>query len=173
MSRTIRTLAAATLVAGVATPAKAHTVCERVIESAEWAIDPTTVGRLRGCLSGLNRPGTSNAAPHLQRWPAGSPDSRSVEAWRPLVAAYFPAANVGMALRVMGCESRGDPDAYNPSGASGLFQHMAQYWPDRAAKAGWAGANIFDPEANIAVAAWLSGGGSDWSHWRASRGCWG
>lgn len=59
----------------------------------------------------------------------------------------------------------------NPySGASGLFQHMPYYWPARAEKAGWAGADIFDPEANIAVSAWLvlrserEGKGS-WAHW--------
>lgn len=88
-----------------------------------------------------------------------------VEQWRPLVASYF-GENTDKALQVMRCESGGNPTSKNPnSSASGLFQHLARYWPDRSAKAGWAGADIFDPEANIAVAAWLSQGGIDWSHW--------
>lgn len=89
----------------------------------------------------------------------------SVEQWRPLVEAYFPSAQVTKALRVLECESRGDPRAYNRrSGASGLFQHLAKYWDQRSAAAGWAGADIFDPEANIAVAAWLWRWGG-WGHW--------
>jgi len=89
-----------------------------------------------------------------------------VETWRPLVGAYFPASHVDAALRVLACESHGNPGAVNPSsGASGLFQHMPRYWADRSAAAGWAGADIMDPEANVAVAAWLSNGGRDWSHW--------
>lgn len=171
MSRTVRTLAVASLVAGIAAPARAHTPCERVIQSAVQAVRPDSLTRLVGCLSGLNRPGTSNDPP---RWPAGSPDVQSVEQWRPLVASYFAADRVDLALRVMGCESKGDPLADNPSSsASGLYQHLAIYWADRSAKAGWAGASIWDPTANVAVAAWLSGGGTDWSHWRASQWCWG
>jgi hypothetical protein len=87
-----------------------------------------------------------------------------VEQWRPLVEAWF-GANTDAALRVMRCESGGNASAYNPSGASGLFQHMARYWPDRAAAAGFAGADIFDPVANVGVAAWLSSAGTDFSHW--------
>ena len=85
---------------------------------------------------------------------------------RVLVEAHFRLEWVDEALAVAWCESRYVPTAYNQSsGASGIFQHLARYWPDRAAKAGWTGADIFDPEANVAVAAWLSNGGSDWSHW--------
>ncbi len=79
-----------------------------------------------------------------------------VERWRPLVAAYFLPDDVPWAMRVMNCESTGDPDAKNTrSTASGLFQHLASQWPNRAASAGWAGSDVFDPEANVAVAAWL------------------
>ena len=36
-------------------------------------------------------------------------------------------------MRVMWCESRGDPDAVNAeSGASGLMQHIPRYWDERA-----------------------------------------
>ncbi|HEX2153910.1 MAG TPA: S-layer homology domain-containing protein [Acidimicrobiia bacterium] len=97
-------------------------------------------------------------------WPTGP----GAEGWRPLVEQYFEPGDVDRAIRVMACESRGDPNARNPwSGASGLFQHMPRYWPERAAAAGFAGASIFDPEANVAAAAYLlydyPGGG--WQHW--------
>lgn len=86
-----------------------------------------------------------------------------VERWRPLVAQYFP--DVDKALAVMWCESRGDPSATNlSSGAAGLFQHLPKYWQDRSAAAGWAGADIYDPEANVAVAGWLRRTGG-WGHW--------
>ena len=90
----------------------------------------------------------------------------TVEQWRPLIERYFAPADVGWAMRVMSCESGGNPNAKNPAGsASGLFQHLAaKYWTARAVAAGWAGADVFDPEANVAVAAWLyyHGGPSHW-----------
>lgn len=86
---------------------------------------------------------------------AGSPAKR-VEEWRPLVARFFPAAQVDKALRVMACESQGNPDARNPSsGAAGLFQHMPQWWASRSQAAGFAGRSVYDPEANVGTAAWL------------------
>ncbi len=88
-----------------------------------------------------------------------------VEQWRPLVSRYFAADQVERALRVMACESGGAPNAKSPiSSASGLMQHLGKYWASRSAAAGWAGASIFDPEANIAVAAWLQRTGG-WGHW--------
>jgi hypothetical protein len=91
--------------------------------------------------------------------------SWEVERWRPVVDTYFAEDRVDWALRIMECESRGDPNAKNPnSSASGLFQHLARLWPDRAAAAGWADADVFDPFANIAVAAWLLENGGP-SHW--------
>lgn len=94
--------------------------------------------------------------------------SGGIEQWRPLVEAYFPAGEVNRALRVMACESLGDPNAVNASsGASGLFQHMPKYWAERSSGADWGGASIMDPTANVAVAAWvvyeMPGGG--WGHW--------
>ena len=92
-------------------------------------------------------------------------NTAGVEQWRPLVSTYFPAGAVEWALAIIKCESGGNPSAKNPSSsASGLFQHLAKYWPERSAKAGWAGADIFDPAANIAVAAWLwsTGGPGHW-----------
>ena len=51
-----------------------------------------------------------------------------------------------------------------PHGA--LFQHLGKYWDERSRQAGWYGASIYDPEANIAVAAWLfytQGGRRHWT----------
>ena len=36
---------------------------------------------------------------------------------------------------------------------SGVFQHLSNYWPARAAKYGYAGASVFDPTANANVTA--------------------
>lgn len=80
----------------------------------------------------------------------------SVEKWRPLVEEHFPADFVDQALAVMRCESWGNPFAVNPhSGASGLFQFMAGTWAWTAPAAGYAGAERFDPVANVATAAYL------------------
>ena len=82
-----------------------------------------------------------------------------------LVRRYFDETDVVWALRVSYCESNWDAHATNPtSGAAGLFQHMPQFWVDRSARAGWTGADIFDAEANTAVAAWLyyTGGPQHW-----------
>ncbi len=98
----------------------------------------------------------------------------SLDDWRPLVSAFFRPEHVDRALRVMRCESRGNPTAKNPtSTASGLFQHLGSLWAERSAEAGWSGADVFDPVANVAVAAWLVYDGGGWSHWRPSLGCWG
>ena len=91
----------------------------------------------------------------------------SVEQWRDLVAEYFPANQIDTAMRVLNCETggTGNPDSYNgSSGASGLFQHLPKYWESRSTSAGWAGADIMDPEPNVAVAAWLQRTGG-WGHW--------
>lgn len=87
---------------------------------------------------------------------------------RALVIEYFPAWAVESAMRVIGCETgyTYDPWSKNKySGASGLFQHMPRYWSERSAKAGWGGWSIFNPEANVAVAAWLWGQTGTWQHW--------
>lgn len=81
----------------------------------------------------------------------------AVEQWRPLVETYFPANRVEEALRILDCESNGDPDAYNPySGASGLFQFLPSTWESTAPKAGYPDASPFEPEPNVASAAWLA-----------------
>lgn len=90
----------------------------------------------------------------------------NVERWRSLVAAHFPPGIVNQALSVMQCESQGVPSATNPdSKAAGLFQHMPQYWAERSRSAGVPNSNIYDPTANVIVAAWLYNQSRSWSHW--------
>jgi hypothetical protein len=102
----------------------------------------------------------------------GSP---AVERWRDLVRNYFPANRVDEALQIMQCESLGDPDAYNPySGASGLFQFLPSTWATTSPRAGWAGASVFNPEANVASAAWLANAYAElgqfyWQAWSCRR----
>lgn len=114
----------------------------------------------------INGPYRSPLRSSRNRLPlAVRPVAPTVEQWRPLVTHYFPSGWVEWALRIMQCESGGDPEAANPhSSARGLFQHLHRLWPDRSTRAGWEGASIFDPEANIAVAAWLLEVGGP-SHW--------
>jgi len=93
---------------------------------------------------------------------------------RGIISLFFAPQDVELALQVSYCESRWDPGATNrSSGAAGLFQHIPRYWADRAAAAGWAGADIYDAHANTAVSAWLVSKSGGWSDWAASRACWG
>ena len=99
----------------------------------------------------------------------------AVERWRDEVSAYFPSSRVDEALAVLQCESLGDPDAYNPySGAAGLFQFLPSTWAATSPKAGFGGAEPFDPVANIGTAAWLGSryealGQGFWAPWSCRR----
>lgn len=98
-----------------------------------------------------------------------------VEQWRGLVQQFFPSNRVEEALRIIDCESNGDPDAVNPySGASGLFQFLPSTWATTAPSAGYGGFSAFDPEANTASAAWLANrydelGYYYWHAWNCKR----
>ncbi len=95
------------------------------------------------------------------------------EDWRPLVEQFFSPEHTDRAVRVLACESGGNPLAKNPgSSASGLFQHLGSLWDDRAVAAGQPGADIWDPVANTQIAAWLVYEGGGWSHWNPSAHCW-
>jgi hypothetical protein len=97
------------------------------------------------------------------------------EQWRSLVQQHFPSNRVEEALRILDCESNGDPNAYNPySGASGLFQFLPSTWATTSPKAGWSGHSVFHPEANVASAAWLANryqelGQYYWQAWSCRR----
>ncbi|WP_299315069.1 transglycosylase SLT domain-containing protein [uncultured Halomonas sp.] len=124
----------------------------------------TTLSEQHAQLVNARKVSTTRRASLSPQVPRSSRGTGSVEQWRELTEKYF-GDNTDAALSVMAGESAGDPNARNKSGASGLMQQMEQYWPERSAAAGFAGASIYDPEANIAVSAMLSKGGTDWSHW--------
>ena len=70
-------------------------------------------------------------------------------------AAAAQGADAEQLLRVAYCESRFNPGAYNPSGASGLFQFLPSTWAANSVRAGYAGASPFDPVASANVAAFM------------------
>ena len=114
----------------------------------------------------------SLSASRISAHPIPLPGFRPVEEWRSLVSSYFAPSDVDKALRVISCESGGDPNAQNASsGAAGLFQHIPRYWAERAVSVGLPGASIFDPVANVAAAAYLVYT-EGWSPWAASAHCW-
>lgn len=79
----------------------------------------------------------------------------AIEQWRSLVASIFPAWAVNTALRIMDCESKGDPNAIGAQGELGLFQIMPYWHPDA----------TLDPTGNVLAAYRISNGGRDWSAW--------
>lgn len=107
-------------------------------------------------------PEVTHAAPSQAR-PSGNTGmgSGNVEQWRGLVEGYF-GSYTDEALRVIACESGGNPNAYNPSGASGLFQVMPS-WQRKF------GGDLFDPANNVRIAKILFDDGASrgwrWSHW--------
>lgn len=84
-----------------------------------------------------------------------------VEQWRTMVNYYWGKhgqAHVDRMLRIMDCESGGNPKAKNPrSSATGLFQILA-FW-----QKAWPG-DYTDPWTNAAVAyqIWLTQGYAAW-----------
>lgn len=152
-----------------------------LIDSGRWRLQPVFVEPLlleTGPAKPLSQPQAPVTAarvppPGPARAPAPAPAPRPVSEWTSLVSAYFAPEDVELALRVISCESGGDPNAQNRrSGAAGLFQHIPRYWEPRAAAVGMAGASIFDPVANVAAAAWLVAT-EGWRPWAASAHCWG
>ena len=104
--------------------------------------------------------------------------------WGPLVDRWYPLVyealedygvedQIDTFMRVMNCESRGDPNAHNTvvysnplDQASGLMQHMPRWWDERSTAAGFAGYSPFDPVANIYTSVWLlTSRGGGWTHW--------
>jgi hypothetical protein len=79
------------------------------------------------------------------------------EQWRSTVAQYFPAESVDTVLRIMECESHGNPLANNGV-HQGLMQENVNYHLPKAIALFGPGADLYDPVTNIAVAAVISGG---------------
>jgi hypothetical protein len=141
-------------------------------ETSEWqALEERREAERSPVIEPLGTVLPAGSEPDPPAPPASTVPSRiawrpEVERWRGLVDRYFTGQGESEhALAIIRCESVGDPNAVNPSsGTAGLFQHRPQYWAARSAAAGWAGASILDPEANIAVAAWLVHK-DGWQHW--------
>lgn len=95
-----------------------------------------------------------------------------VELWRPFVEEHFEPGDVNRALRIISCESGGNPYAKNrTSTASGLFQHLRAWW-----SGDWGVTEPFDPfnpEDSIRAGAALAyGTSSSWRNWYPSAFCW-
>ncbi len=93
-----------------------------------------------------------------------------------LVHAYFLKEDWEWAFAVAECESSAKPtDTYNyavsSAHAKGAFQHLQRYWNIRRHLAGMDGWDIFDLEANVAVASWLFYTSGP-QHWNPSKHCW-
>ncbi len=86
------------------------------------------------------------------------------EQWRGLVSAYFPG-HVDEALVVIRGESGGDQRADNGT-CRGLFQihecHASKF--EQVTGLPYFD-GVYDPTANVRFAAYLSGGGTNWSAW--------
>ncbi len=107
---------------------------------------------------------TTQAPPATTTTTVPSSNPLSENEMRALASLYFPDG-VDKAVLVARCESGYDPSAYNLDGPyGGLYQHSVTYWDSRAASAGWAGASIYDADANTAVTAWLVAR-DGWGHW--------
>ena len=96
-----------------------------------------------------------------------------------LIADYFHADDHAWAQRVALCESsatgreRYSSAVNSSSGSAGWFQHLPRFWEERSEAAGFAGADIMDPVANVAVAAFLFYETPQASaHWYPSDACW-
>jgi soluble lytic murein transglycosylase-like protein len=90
--------------------------------------------------------------------------SSGTEQWRGLCSAYFPG-HVDEALYVMSGESGGNPRASNGI-CRGLFQiHECHASAFRRVTGLPYFDGVYDPTANVRFAAYLSGGGTNWSAW--------
>lgn len=149
---------------------RVETAQAEAAEQARQQERSTTTTVAPGPIASSSTTSTTLAPPSI----GDRPLKPAVERWRSLAGAYFPATKVEAALRIIQCESLGEPEAYNPySGASGLFQFLPGTYAVIAPKAGFDGVSVFDPEANIGSAAWLvayyeSLGRNPWTPWHCT-----
>ncbi len=157
----IRTVADASLPAGRAVVATAgvagvaeNTYRVRTVDGAEASRELVASVEVQAPVAEVRRIGT--------RPPPGP--SEIVAIIRAAAAAW--GADPDQLLRVAYCESRYNPNAYNPSsGASGLFQFLPRTWAANSVRAGYGGASVFEPVANANTAAYMfaSGQARQWS----------
>ena len=99
----------------------------------------------------------------------------NVEQWRPLVAKYFAPDLVDHAMCILAHESKGNPNAKNTrSTAAGLFQFLRSTWdrvPVSISGGSYDSGAVYQPEPNIAAAAWLQKRGSGWGQWTVNPLC--
>ncbi len=126
-------------------------------------------GDLRGAALG--------ESPPLAPGRAGTPSrefAADVERWRSLVALHFPDGWTDWALRIIACESGGNPAAKNRrSSATGLFQFLRSTWNWVSEETGAPRFRDGGPQRpwwNVRNAAWLLDNGGP-GHWecRARR----
>lgn len=86
-----------------------------------------------------------------------------VEQWRGLVSAYF-GSETDYALRIMRCESGGNPRAVSHTNDHGLFQINYPSHYNKVASI----ADLYVPEVNVRVAKQIRNG-SGWGAWVCSR----
>ena len=157
--RTILVLLTLTL----ALPAAAHTSDELETWFDEWGDDYLNGQVLAEFRDMLNRhPQLSHSYEEPQ--PRTTPITArgmggNVEQWTPLILVYFPETDLNRVLCIMTYESGGNPNAYNPSGASGLMQIMAS-WADNF---GYEAGDLFNPSVNLEIAKALRD--ETWRHW--------
>ncbi len=134
------------------------------IEVAEGYLDPT-LETLEAAVADSSTDAGSADDTHLSDGTIASPVSgwlSEVEV-RALVSLHFEPEDVNHAIRVAWCESRFDPNSVNlRTGGVGLFQHLPQYWNERAANAGFMGFEPTHAEASAAAAAWAVYNGGGW-----------
>ena len=82
-------------------------------------------------------------------------NAQGVEQWRGLTESIFPSFAVETVLRIMQCESGGNPNATGAQGEMGLLQVHPRWHRDAS----------YDPEANLRAAYRISGGGASFSAW--------
>lgn len=117
----------------------------------------TTVPVVRKSRSTETNPQVSLPSPEQVNY---APES--IEA---MIAQAFPE-NPQLWIAIARCESGLRSNAYNPSGASGIFQMMMPM------HAKLVNGDPFDPATNIRAARSLSRNGTSTGPWDASRHCW-
>ncbi len=102
-----------------------------------------------------------NLKPIAQKPVVSKKIEEDVEKWRPLVEKYFPENQVDNALKIMACESKGNPNAISRTNDHGLMQiHKGlQIY----------GTRIYDPEFNIQIAYNNYYSKRGWQPWSCKR----
>ena len=165
------------MIALATTPAFAHPIDEleewidgweteavELGESDEWLDEWQDMAERHGCYFHDDcRIIVKNASsPRTSTW------TGTVEQWRTLIALHFPN-EIDTAMRIIACESGGNPNAKNGSStAAGLWQFLRSTW-DRAARSTgsptYAQGGPYDPVWATINAAWLRARGSGWNQW--------